>query len=219
MQPSRNLVIAVSPSIGEVSAIIMQPKMMRAVLVLAHGAGAGMTHPFMESIATSLAGIGVGTVRFNFPYMEARRRRPDPPAIAEKTVAAVIDQALALFPDVALFAGGKSFGGRMTSQRLAKEPVGQVKGIVFFGFPLHPAGRPSTERAAHLKSVQLPMLFLQGTCDALAEIQRVRDVSKSLSSATVVTFEGADHSFKVKGRDLISELSAAVADWMDQIIS
>jgi uncharacterized protein len=219
MHPSRNLVIAVSPSIGEVSAIIIQPEKLKAVLVLAHGAGAGMAHPFMESLATSLAGLGVGTLRFNFPYMEAQKRRPDPPAIAEKTVATVIGRALNLFPDVTLFAGGKSFGGRMTSQRLAKEPADQVKGIVFFGFPLHPAGSPSTERAAHLESVQVPMLFLQGTRDTLAEIQLLQKVCKSLSRAALITFEGADHSFKVKGRNLIPELASATADWMEKITS
>jgi predicted alpha/beta-hydrolase family hydrolase len=208
------LTIPISESIGTVSASIIEPKDPVAVLVLAHGAGAGMNHPFMITLAQALSGHAIATVRYNFPYMENKRNRPDPPAIAEKTVAAVMLKAHELFPDLPLFAGGKSFGGRMTSQRLAKECPSFVKGIVFYGFPLHPLGSPSTERAVHLKNITVPMLFLQGTRDKMAEMSLLEETCSGLPAATLSTLEGADHSFKSGKKELIPVLAERTHEWM-----
>ena len=209
-----SITVLISESIGSVSASIIEPESPEAVLVLAHGAGAGMSHPFMITLAEELSRYSVATVRYNFPYMENKRNRPDPPAIAEKTVAMVMLKTREMFPDLPLFAGGKSFGGRMTSQRLAKERPLFVKGIVFYGFPLHPLGSPSTERAAHLKDISIPMLFLQGTRDKMAEMSLLEETLSGLPTATLATLEGADHSFKAGKKQLIPVLAERTRQWM-----
>jgi predicted alpha/beta-hydrolase family hydrolase len=201
----------------ELSAEIYLPDNAIAILVLAHGAGAGMNHAFMKSIAEELAHLNIATLRYNFLYMEQKKKRPDFPAVAHQAVAAAILKAHGLYPKIPVFAGGKSFGGRMTSQYLAKHPSDFVKGIVFVGFPLHPAGKPSVERAEHLKSIKFPMLFLQGTRDALAEWSLVKDTTESLPSATLKKFEGADHSFKAGKKNLLPELASAMYEWVEKV--
>lgn len=207
------LVIEISDSIGSVSAEIISQERMEFLFVFAHGAGAGMNHPFMVNLSRAMAARGMGTLRYNFPYMEKGSKRPDPPAIAEKTVKSAITRASKLFPDLPILAGGKSFGGRMTSQALAKEMDLPVKGIIFVGFPLHPAGSPSTERALHLKEIAQPMLFLQGTRDALANMTLIESVCKGLPLASLHKFDGADHSFKAGKQDLIPALAETVREW------
>jgi predicted alpha/beta-hydrolase family hydrolase len=210
--------IHVSDSIGDVSALQWVPARSRAVLVLAHGAGAGMDHAFMVSLAEELLSKSIGTIRFNFTYMEQGKRRPDFPAVAEKTVQRLIEVTGERCPDVPLFVGGKSFGGRMSSQYLSRECPSRVSGIVFFGFPLHPAGAPSTKRAVHLSQIKIPMLFLQGTRDALADLKLLREVVKGLPTATLKTLEGADHSFKASKKLLVDVLADGTSDWIDQIL-
>lgn len=207
--------IEVSEKLGKVSALAMVPPNAKALLVLAHGAGAGMTHKFMEDVAEEFYARDVATLRYNFPYMEKGGRRPDPPAIAEKTVHQVIAYAHDKFPKLKIFAGGKSFGGRMTSQRFSKESPGYLSGIVFFGFPLHAVGNPSIDRAAHLKDIKVPMLFLQGTKDKLAEIDLIKNVTKGLKLATIDIFENADHSFKVPKKDILPDLVGSATNWMN----
>jgi len=187
---------------------------MRAMLLFAHGAGAGMNHSFMVKVSVALIENSIGTIRFNFPYMEQKKKRPDFAPVAEKTVSSLLGYTTVQFKDVPLFAGGKSFGGRMTSQLLAKEDAPAVKGIVFFGFPLHPAGKPSVDRAEHLSKIHLPMLFLQGTRDALAVMNLLEPVCKSLPRATLTKFEGADHSFHVPRKDLIPLLAQEASEWI-----
>lgn len=205
--------IRVSDSIGEVSAELMGETLMKSLYVFAHGAGAAMTHPFMVNLSEALAGLGIGTLRYNFPYMEKGGKRPDVAAVAEKTVNAAIQRAIELFPGVPLLAGGKSFGGRMTSQALSRAPDMPVRGVVFVGFPLHAAGKPGIERASHLADVRVPMLFLQGTRDALADITLIEQVCLGLPGATLRKFEGADHSFRAGKVDLIPSLAAAIEEW------
>jgi predicted alpha/beta-hydrolase family hydrolase len=209
---------------GEVSALLSRPKNARRLLVLAHGAGAGMSHPFMEKLAGELAGAGVATFRYHFPYMEARRRVPDAPTVLTATVVAAVETAAKVAPDLPLLAGGKSMGGRMTSQAAAQRPLEGVRGLVFFGFPLHPPNRPATKRADHLAKVTLPMLFLQGTRDTLADLKLLRPICAKLGSgATLYVIEKADHSFHVlksTGRsdtEVIRELAETVASWADGI--
>lgn len=216
MMKKKTLTIPISDKAGAVSAEIIQPADMKALLVLAHGAGAGMNHSFMTHLAEELANLHVGTLRYNFVYMEKGSKRPDPPAIAAHTVQQVIDSAHALFPDVPLFAGGKSFGGRMTTQYASRSAAAFLKGIILFGFPLHPAGAPATIRGEHLKAVTLPMLFLQGTRDTLAELSLIQQVTSALPLATCVLFDGADHSFKSGKKDLVPSLALAVRDWMEK---
>lgn len=211
---TKKISIRVSDSIGDVSAEVMADESIDCMYVFAHGAGAGMGHPFMSRLSEALYGLGIGTLRFNFPYMEKGGKRPDPPAIAEKSVLRAIEVAHERFPELPILAGGKSFGGRMTSQALSKASHEAVKGIVFVGFPLHAAGNPGTERAAHLAGVKVPMLFLQGTRDALAEIALIDHVSSSHSLATLRKFEGADHSFKAGKQDLIPLLARAAREWV-----
>jgi predicted alpha/beta-hydrolase family hydrolase len=206
--------IAVSDSLGNISALVDEPGTPQAVLVLAHGAGANMEHRFLERLAEELANRDVVTVRFNFPYTENGKKRPDPPAIAEKTVAAVIEKTHEWYPRLPLVAGGKSFGGRMTSQRLSKECPVFVKGIVFYGFPLHPTGSPSIERAGHLSGIRVPMLFLQGTRDTLAELSLLEKVCAQLPTARLEKFEGADHSFKRGKEDNIPRLADLTREWI-----
>jgi predicted alpha/beta-hydrolase family hydrolase len=184
-----------------------------------------MTHPFMHSVARALAGLGVATLRYQFPYMEHGSRRPDPAPVAEATVRTAVTEASRLLPGLALFAGGKSFGGRMTSQTQAEAPLPGVRGLVFLGFPLHPSGRPSDERGQHLFSVQIPMLFVQGTRDALADPHLLQPLVKRLDPrATLKHFQDADHSFHVPARtgrkdsEIMAEMVAGMADWMEMII-
>jgi predicted alpha/beta-hydrolase family hydrolase len=209
---------------GEVSALLLQPAKARWLLVLAHGAGAGMSHPFMEKLANELAGVGVATLRYQFPYMEERRRVPDAPAVLTATVRAAVRAAAQAAPGLPLLAGGKSMGGRMTSQAVAEGPLDDARGLVFFGFPLHPPNRPGTKRADHLAKVTAPMLFLQGTRDTFAELKLLRPVCAELGSrATLHVIETADHSFHVlksSGRtdaEVLRELAETVVSWADGI--
>lgn len=211
---TKKISIPVSESIGKVSGILMVPEKAKAVMVLAHGAGAGMMHRFMVELSAALAGQSIATLRYNFPFTENGKGRPDPPAVAEKTVGAAFQKGAALFPDLPLFAAGKSFGGRMSSHYLSKGSPGNVKGIIFYGFPLHPPGNPSVERANHLMSVTVPMLFLQGTKDALANLALITKVCEQLPLARLVTFEGADHSFKSGKKEFIGELAGETAGWI-----
>lgn len=206
MATAQKVTIKVSERTGSVSGLIIKPPKMTAMMVLAHGAGAGMSHRFMETLATMLGESGIGTFRFNFPYMEQGKKRPDVPAVAEKTVASALNKAHDLFPALPIIAAGKSFGGRMTSQFLSKENPSWVKAIVFYGFPLHAAGKPSSDRAAHLKNIQIPMLFLQGTRDALADIGLMEELCTQLPTSTLAKIEGADHSFKSGKKEFIPEL-------------
>src|ERR1700759_5822868 len=184
--------LKVSPSVGNVSAKYIVPDKPTCIFTLAHGAGAGMDHSFMETLAESLSKVGIATLRFNFPFAEHKKGRPDSPAIAHMTIEAAIMKAHELNPKLPLFVSGKSFGGRMSSQYLAGHPDSSVKGIIFYGFPLHPSGKPSIERADHLKELKIPMLFLQGSKDTLADWSLITTVCKSLRKATLVKLEGAD---------------------------
>ena len=211
------------PDHGTTSGVVVRPRKPTAALVLAHGAGAGMEHPFMDAAARRLAAHGIATMRYQFPYMEAGRKRPDRPAVAEATVRAAVDTAARELPDLPLFAGGKSFGGRMTSQAAAASPLPGVRGLIFLGFPLHPAGRPAAERADHLADVSSPMLFLQGTRDRLADLELLRPVVEALGPrATLHVLDGADHSFHVLKRsdrtddEVLDELAAATAEWISE---
>jgi predicted alpha/beta-hydrolase family hydrolase len=206
--------IKVSDKIGSVSAEITKPAKPKAVLVLAHGAGAGMDHPFMKSLCDELAALGIATLRFNFPFTENKKGRPDVPPVAHATIEAATAKGVEEFPKIPLFVGGKSFGGRMSSQLLSSKKVAGVSGLVFVGFPLHQPGNPSIERAEHLKEVKVPMLFLQGTHDALADIKLVKQVTKKLKLATVIEFENADHSFKAPKQNLIPKLAEEIASWV-----
>jgi predicted alpha/beta-hydrolase family hydrolase len=205
--------LQVSPAIGAVSAEYVVPESSKCIMTLAHGAGAGMDHSFMVELASALAAIGIGSLRFNFPFKENKKARPDTPAVAHQTIAAAIAHAHASYPKLPLFAAGKSFGGRMTSQYLAEHPLGEVKGIVFYGFPLHPAGKPSIERAAHLHDVKTKMLFLQGTKDELATWDLIESVCSTLPKATLVRIEGANHAFKAGKKDVMTMLVDATRDW------
>ncbi len=215
---TRSLSLAVSPEIGKVSAELITPDHPICVITLAHGAGAGMNHEFMVSISKSLAEKNIAILRFNFPFMENQKRRPDSPAVAHKTIEAAIKKAHELFPSLPLFVSGKSFGGRMSSQYLATQPTADVKGIIFFGFPLHQAGKPSVERAEHLKNVVVPMLFLQGTKDTLASIDLIENVCASLKLATLITIEGANHAFKAGKKDLMPILTDSTISWVHKQI-
>jgi uncharacterized protein len=177
-----------------------------------------MNHSFMVALAQSLAEHSIATMRFNFPFAENKKGRPDPPAVAHKTIETAISKARELFPKLPLFVSGKSFGGRMTSQYLSSHPEVAVKGIIFYGFPLHPPGKPSTERAEHLKDVKVPMLFLQGTKDEFATLNLIESVCSSLESATLVKLEGANHSFKAGKQDVMKILTLETKDWIDKIL-
>jgi hypothetical protein len=213
----KSLKINISESIGSVSAVLQEPAKMKALVVLAHGAGAGMNHKFMVELSEALAANSIGTLRYNFPYMEHGKKRPDVPAVATKTAEQVLTKAHELFPEIKIFGAGKSFGGRMTSQCLSKTAPNFVKGIIFYGFPLHPAGAPATDRADHLKQVPVPMLFLQGTRDALADLTLIKKVTANLKKGTLELFEGADHSFKSGKREFIPELAEATTRWIGQV--
>jgi len=220
---------AVSIAVDEaqrVSGLLFAPANARACYVMAHSAGAGMTHPFMAAVAEGLAQRGVATLRYQFPYMERGSKRPDAPKLAQATVRAAVSEAARQVPGAALFAGGKSFGARMTSQAQAASPLPGVRGLVFLGFPLHPPGKPSDERAQHLFEVRVPMLFLQGTRDELAELSLLKPLVKKLgTSATLKLFEDADHSFHVPARtgrkdvDVRNELLDALAAWIEKALA
>lgn len=208
------------PDLGTVSGLLDRGASSGALLVLGHGAGAGMHHAFMAALAHALVERGVSVLRYQFPFMENGSKRPDPPAIATATVRAAVAAAAAALPDVPLFAGGKSFGGRMTSQAQAAAPLPGVRGLVFVGFPLHPAGKPAIARAEHLDRVALPMLFLQGTRDALAELPLVDTVIARLGArATLDVIDDADHAFHVRkssGTDdaaVLERLATRIATW------
>ena len=206
---------------GAVSALLQRPPEAKTLLVLAHGAGAGMRHRFMQDLADRLSDRGVATLRYQFPYMEAGGKRPDRPAVAQATVAAAVSAGRAACPELPLFAGGKSFGGRMSSQAAAEGLIPDVRGLVFFGFPLHPPKREGTERAKHLAGVTVPMLFLQGTRDRLADLDLIRGVTAELGDrATLEVVEGADHGFAVLKRsgrtndEVLDQLADAATAWM-----
>jgi uncharacterized protein len=211
------------PGNGEVSALLVRPPTARWLLVLGHGAGAGMTHRFLEKLAGELAEAGVATLRYQFPYMEERRRVPDKPELLAATVAAAVRTAAEAAPKLPLLAGGKSIGGRMTSQAAAQGLIAPVKGLVFFGFPLHPPNRPGTKRADHLAKVSLPMLFLQGKRDTLADLTLLRPVCAKLGArATLRIIPEANHSFHVLKRsgrtdeEVMKELAQTTASWADK---
>jgi len=213
-----------SASAGEVSAILIRPAAARWLYVFGHGAGAGMRHPFIEDAATALAGRGFATFRYQFAYQEKGSRRIDPQPILLATVRAAIHAAREAAPDLPLLAGGKSMGGRMTSLAASKEPLPFVKGIAFFGFPLHPAGAPGQGRADHLAQVEVPMLFLQGTRDTLADLGLLRPVIDNLGSrATLHVVDGADHGFHVLKRsgrtpaDVMDELTRTMEEWAERL--
>nr|QDF42550.1 alpha/beta hydrolase [Bradyrhizobium symbiodeficiens] len=207
-----------------VSALLQLPANARACYVLAHGAGADMRHAFMEKAAVGLAGRGIATLRFNFPYMEKKQGRPDRPAVAHAAVRAAVAEAARLCPGLKLVAGGKSFGARMTSQAQSKEPLPDVKGLAFLGFPLHADKKPSSERAEHLAGIAIPMLFLQGTRDGLADLGYLKPVVEKLGAkATLHEIEGGDHSFAVlkkSGRsneEALTEVLDTLAAWIDDL--
>lgn len=217
---ARRLSVRVVPG-TTVSALYQKAPHARVLLVLAHGAGAGMTHPFMVAVADRLAELGVSTLRFQFPYMEAGSKRPDRPAVAHAAIRAAVRKAAKLAPALPLFAGGKSFGGRMISQL---EPLPKVQGLVFLGFPLHPPDKPSIDRAAHLSETRIPQLFIQGTRDALARPALLRKVLKGLGKrATFRPIRDADHSFGVlvrsgrSNQEVLSEIAEVVGEWTSSL--
>jgi len=211
---------------ASVSGLLQVPAAATACFVLAHGAGADMRHAFLETVATELEQLHIATLRYQFPYVERQSRRPDPPELCHATVRAAVAAAAIAAPGLPLFASGKSFGGRMTSQAQARSPLPGVQGLAFLGFPLHPAGKPSTTRAEHLVQVSVPMLFLQGTRDELADLRLIETVSAGLGSrATLRIFDQADHSFHVPARsgrtdgEVLGELAAAIRDWIDALVT
>lgn len=220
---NERLTIAVGAS-HRVSGLFDRPGAARALFVLAHGAGAGMEHPSMQAVAAGLAERGIATLRYQFPYMERQSRRPDPPPLCHAAVRAAVAEAARLAPDLPLIAGGRSFGGRMTSQAQAQAPLAGVRGLVFLAFPLHPAGQPGTERAVHLQDVGIPMLFIQGTRDELAEPGLLRPLVERLGPrATLHVLEDADHSFHVPARsgrtdsEVRNEALDAVRTWLNGV--
>lgn len=217
--------VKITVGAGQVSGLLMAPSDARACYVLAHGAGAGMTHPFMTAVADELCDRGIATLRYQFPYMEQGSKRPDPPKVAHAAVRAAVAKARDLCPGLPLIAGGKSFGGRMTSQAEATAPLG-VAGLAFLGFPLHAAGQPSDERAAHLSDVHVPMLFVQGTRDALADFALMTALIKKLGRrANLNKIDDADHSFHVPARSdrkapqVRAEFLDALAQWVAAILA
>ncbi len=221
MQPSE---IVVPLGDSAVSGLLLRPDDAKALYVFAHGAGVGMRHPSMESNAQGLAERGIATLRFQFPYMEKGSGRPDPPPVAQAAVRAAVGKAAELAPDLPLFAGGRSYGGRMTSQAQSIAPLPDVRGLVFLGFPLHPAGRPGIERADHLERIDIPMLFVSGSRDALAELPLLEPLVAGLGErATLHVVEGGDHGLRVlasSGRtseDAQAEALNAVAAWIQPL--
>jgi predicted alpha/beta-hydrolase family hydrolase len=224
MEPIKHLRFSVTGT-QQVSALLLIPESSKQLLVLAHGAGAGMNHPFMEKLANELAAASVATFRYQFPYMEEQRRIPDKPGTLTATVAAAVRTARELAPKLPLFAGGKSMGGRMTSEAAAQDSLENVKGLIFFGFPLHPPNRPATKRADHLAKVKVPMLFLQGARDTFANLKLLRPVCAKLAPrATLHIIETADHSFHVlkssprTDAEALHDLAETAASWAHQIV-
>jgi len=218
------------PGLGDVSrsvsGLLQAPSKARACYVLAHGAGAGMKHKFLERVSAELAARGIASLRYQFPYMEAGAKRPDSPKLAQAAVRAAVAEAARLLPRLPLIAGGKSFGGRMTSQAQAQEPLENVRGLAFLGFPLHAAGKPSADRGGHLFDIRVPMLFLQGTRDALADLTELEPLIVALKPrATLKLLKSADHSFHVpakSGRDdrqVMTEAMDGLAAWIDGVLS
>jgi len=210
----------------QVSGLLQTAPGARACYVLAHGAGAGMTHPFLAQVASGLVERGITSLRYQFPYMEQGSKRPDAPKLAQAAVRAAVIEAARLAPEAALFAGGKSFGGRMTSQADAAAPLPGVCGLIFLGFPLHPPGKPSNDRAKHLFDVKIPMLFLQGTRDEFAHLDLLEPLVQQLGAgATLKLFGDADHSFHVPARtgrkdsEVRTEMLDALAAWIETVIS
>jgi predicted alpha/beta-hydrolase family hydrolase len=223
--PTPKAVVITVNDATRVSGLMQRPPHAKWCFVLAHGAGAGMNHPFMAAVADELAALGIATLRYQFPFAEKKARRPDPPQLAQATVRAAVDAARTVAPDLPLIAGGKSFGGRMTSQAQVAEPLAKVRGLAFLGFPLHPPGQPSVARAEHLSQVLVPMLFLQGTRDAFAELALIEPLAKRLGSrATLTLFADADHSFHVPARtgrtdsQVQMAMLTALASWGDAVI-
>ena len=228
---TRELTVHVSEKVGNVAALLLRPHHARWLLVLAHGAGAGMRHTFMEQLSHELADAEVATLRYQFPYMQQGRGRPDPPAVLTATVRTAIAAAAEAAPDLPLLAGGKSLGGRMTSHALSEpttmgmtDVTKRVRGLIFFGFPLHPPGRPGTKRAEHLERVDVPMLFLQGTRDTLADLALLRPLCAKLAPrVTLHIVETADHSFHVLKRsgttdaNVLRALARTTASWADAL--
>ena len=219
------MIASVDVRVGDVSGLLLRPEGARLLYVLAHGAGAGMRHPFLESISQRLAERSIATLRYQFPYMEQRRRRPDSPTVSAATVRAAVIEAARVAPGLPLVAGGKSFGGRMTSTAQAEAPLPGVQGLVFLGFPLHPPGRPGDSRGDHLAHVRIPMLFLQGDRDEFAEMKLLKPVVKRLGErATLHLVEGGNHSFKALKRsgktdaDVMGELVDAIAAWTSRLV-
>jgi predicted alpha/beta-hydrolase family hydrolase len=219
----KEIQFGVNEKAGAVSGLFLKPERARALLVLAHGAGAGMRHRFLEQVAVKLAGADVATLRYQFPYMEKRVKRPDPEPVLLETVRAAMTAAKKLAGGLPIFAGGKSMGGRMTSLAAARQPLPEVCGLVFFGFPLHAAGRPSAERGAHLSAIDIPMLFLQGSRDSLAEMKLLKPLCAKLGKAAeLYVIDNGDHSFhmpKTSGRSddqVLDEAVSKAAEWMLQ---
>src|SRR5881296_164291 len=224
MPPATELRVRVGEITGGVSALLVRPADARFLYVLAHGAGAGMRHPFLEAISQRLAEQGIATLRYQFPYMEQRARRPDPPAVAAAAVRAAVMEAARATPGLPLVAGGKSFGGRMTSTAQAEAPLPGVRGLVFLGYPLHPPGRPGDSRAEHLARVQIPVLFLQGDRDEFADPKLLKPVVSGLGErATLHLVEGGDHSchvLKRSGRtdaEVMGELVDTIVAWTSRL--
>lgn len=220
MTEATDLRLHISDSIGDVAAFLLRPPDAWLLYVLAHGAGAGMRHNFLEQISASLAAVGIATFRYQFPYMEAGRGRPDAPALLEASVSAAVARAGEIVPELPVIAGGKSLGGRMTSSAAAGRALERVRGLAFLGFPLHPPGQPGTRRAEHLQHVTVPMLFLQGTRDAFARLDLITEVCRALEPRTTLrVIEGADHSFGIPKRSgrtagqVHGELAGAIAEW------
>ena len=215
---SKKVSFKVSERIGSVSGIFMKTAKADKLLVLGHGAGAPMDSISMKLVAETLLEAGISTFRYNFPYMEKGAKRPDPPAIAQLTVRKAVEKAKKMSPSSELFAGGKSFGGRMTSQAESSESL-EVEGLVFYGFPLHAPGRDTIERADHLKNVKVPMLFLQGTRDSLAKLNLMKKVCKGLKRSKLEIIEGGDHSFKIPKHDpaeVMKDLAGRIGKWLDE---
>jgi predicted alpha/beta-hydrolase family hydrolase len=216
---TKSLSLKISPSVGSVSAECLVPQKAKCIITLAHGAGAGMNHSFMIELARSLSEEGIASLRFNFPFMENKKGRPDTPAVAHQAIEAAILKAQKLFPKLPLFVAGKSFGGRMTSQYLAAQPHKEIKGVIFYGFPLHPPGKPSVERGEHLKEVRSPMLFIQGTKDEFATGKLIDSVCSSLPLAELVKIEGANHAFKAGKQDIMKVLTAVTREWIEKMMA
>jgi len=215
---TETLKLFVSDAAGSVSAEYILPAKSKCILTLAHGAGAGMNHPFMIALANALAEKNIATLRFNFPFIE-KKGRPDVPAVAHKTIEAAINDAHKKFNKLPLFISGKSFGGRMSSQYLALNPKAPVKGIIFYGFPLHDPGKPSVDRADHLKDVQQPLLFLSGTKDEFATLHLLEEVCSSLPLATLIKIEGANHGVKAGKLDTMKMLVNFTDEWIEKLIN